>query len=54
MCGFGWDVLPAGSHVQGVLLGGPRVGWHVQRTSRGRELLVRTDGGHHILLVRLS
>ena len=47
-------VLPAGSPVQGVLLDGPRVGWHVQRTSRGRELLVRTDGGHHILLARLS
>ncbi|MBA2444262.1 MAG: glycogen debranching protein [Nocardioidaceae bacterium] len=46
-------VLPAGKRVQGVWLDGEPVAWEVQRTSRGRELVVRTGGGHHRLVVNL-
>ncbi len=46
-------VLPYGASVRRVLLDGDSVPWEVQRTSRGRELLVRTGGGDHRLVVRL-
>jgi len=46
-------VLPDGASVRGVWLDGSPAGWQVQRTSRGRELLVHTGAGQHRLVVRL-
>ncbi len=46
-------VLPTRARVGGVRLDGKHVAWDVQRTTRGRELLVHTGGGTHRLVVHL-
>ena len=47
-------VLPAGARVKRVSLddGGP-ASWRLQRTSRGRELVVAAGSGRHRLVVTL-
>jgi hypothetical protein len=46
-------VLPAGARVSGVSLDGRQVTGQVQRTSRGREVVVPCGSGNHRLVVLL-